>query len=174
MSVAMETRLRAQETPPSAAAPQTDLLKKFEGEWTASSRSVGVDGKPAGDIPGTLRARMLGNSWVINEWTGDMPGMTMEGLQTIGYDTNKKKYVGTWVDNFSDYMWSYEGTFDEATKRLTLEAKGPSMSGDGSMSLYRDSYRFESESMIEVKSEVQDADGKWITFMTGQLKRNAK
>jgi hypothetical protein len=41
---------------------------------------------------------MLGGFWVVSESQADIAGTQMNAMQTIGYDPEKKKYVGTWVD----------------------------------------------------------------------------
>ena len=50
---------------------------------------------PAGGTPSSEATRRS---------TGDMGGTTMTAIQTIGYDPEKKKYVGTWVDSTTTYL----------------------------------------------------------------------
>ncbi len=95
----------------------------------------------------------------------------MTAIQTLGYDPKAKKYVGTWVDSVMDHMWKYEGTLDPEGKVLTLEAEGPSFTGDGKTAKYRDVYEFKSKDEIATKSEMLGDDGKWVNFMKGTVKR---
>jgi hypothetical protein len=48
----------------------------------------------------------------------------MTAVWTVGYDPQKKKYVGTWVDSVTPYLWTYEGSLDASGRILTLETEG--------------------------------------------------
>lgn len=148
-----------------------EWLKRFEGTWTSESKGTAGPGQPEMQCKGTMKCRMLGGFWVVNEWNTDMADISMRGIQTIGFSTAKKKYVGTWVDNMMNHMWQYEGTVVDG-KKLILEAKGPNFMSEGKEALFRDSYEFISEDEMKVTSEMQSEDGKWITFMSGTAKRD--
>lgn len=153
------------------AAKEHHWLQQFVGEWeTQSEGKMGPD-QPTMKCQGTMRNRMLGDIWVVNEMTGDMMGTPMVGIQTIGYDSAKKKYVGTWVDSMMNHMWQYEGSVDETGKILTLEAEGPNFMAEGKMTKFRDAYDFKAADHIIATSSMLDANGKWITFMTGDSRR---
>lgn len=146
-------------------------LRQFVGEWeTQAEGSMGPD-QPPMECQGSIASRMLGDRWLVNEMKGDILGTPLIGIQTIGYDPAKKKYVGTWVDSMTNHMWQYEGTVDATGKILTLEAEGPNFMAEGKMTKFRDSYEFTSADQIIATSSMLGEDGKWITFMTGQSKR---
>lgn len=154
------------------AVPEHDLLKRFVGSWVSESEcSTGPDSEPMNN-QGEVTSRMLGERWVINEMTIQAGGTEVVGVQTIGYDPAKDKYVGTWVDSMQNHLWVYEGSYDEATKTLTLEAMGPNLMAGGGLIPFRDTYRFVSDDLIESRSEARDDDGEWVTFMTGTMRRN--
>ena len=115
---------------------------------------------------------MLGSFWVINNMEGDVGGHTFTAIQTIGYDAAKKKYVGTWVDSMMHYMWQYEGHVDASGKKLLLVAEGPNFMDQGKLARFRDSYEFRTPDLIVATSEMKGEDGKWVTFMTGEIKRS--
>jgi hypothetical protein len=159
--------------PPEFPGPEKEhqWLQKFVGEWTTISKgSMGPD-QPPMECSGTIESRMIGDFWVVNEMQGNPQGIPMRGLQTIGYDPVKKKYIGTWVDSMMNHMWMYEGSVDASGNKLTLEAEGPSFMGDGKVTKYRDAYEFKTPDHIIVSSSMLGEDGKWITFMTGESKR---
>ncbi len=108
--------------------PEHVWLEKFVGDWSTDSKGTMGPDQPPMECKGSLNSRKLGGFWVLNEMKGDMAGAPMTGVQTIGYDENKKKYVGTWVDSMTNFMWKYEGTVDKTGKILTLEADGPTSS----------------------------------------------
>lgn len=157
---------------PPAPTPQKEhaWLKQFVGEWESESEGT-MPGQPPMKCKGTMSSKMLGEFWVVSNLTGNMGSMTMNGLQTIGYDSEKKKYVGTWVDNMMNHLWKYEGTVDDSGKKLTLEADGPSFTQPGKTGKYRDAYEFKSTDHIYMTSSMLTDDGKWVTFMTAQVKR---
>jgi hypothetical protein len=146
-------------------------LKQFVGQWESQSEARMAPDQPAIQCKGAMSSRTLGEFWVVSELTGDMGGTTMTAIQTIGYDPEKKKYVGTWVDSMTTYLWSYEGTVDDSGKVLTLEAEGPNFMADGRMTKFRDAYEFKSKDHIVATSSMQGEDGGWVTFMTGDLRR---
>ncbi|HUG19659.1 MAG TPA: DUF1579 domain-containing protein [Planctomycetaceae bacterium] len=166
------TNASAQELPEFPKPTKEHLwLKQFEGEWVSKSKASMGPGVPEIECQGKMTSRTLGGFWIVNQIEGDMMGMTMHGLQTIGYDTDKKKYVGTWVDSMMNYMWKYEGTVEESGKKLTLEAEGPNFMAEGKMTKFRDAYEFKSKDEIIATSSMRMEDGKWVTFMTGTIKR---
>lgn len=161
----------AQEPPkPPAAQKEHVWLQQFVGEWETESEGT-IPGQPPMKCKGTMRSRMLGNYWVMSDLQGDAMGMQMHGVQTIGYDAASKKYIGTWIDSMMDHMWKYTGSVDAAGKTLTLEAEGPNFLQPGKVSKFRDSYEFKSKDHIVATSSMQGEDGKWTTFMTGNVRR---
>jgi len=163
--------LSAQE--PNFPKPQAEheWLQQFIGTWTMKNESKGVPGQPDMQCEGTIEAKMLGKFWVVSRIENDMQGEKMIGLQTIGYDAQAKKYVGTWVDSMMNHMWKYEGSVDKTGKILTLEAEGPAFLTEGKAAKFRDIYEFKSKDEMAIKTEMQQPDGKWVTFMTGMAKR---
>lgn len=159
---------------PEFPAPEKEhqWLEQFVGEWEVESEgSMGPD-QPVMKCKGTMKCRMLGGFWVVNEMNTDMMGMQMIGVQTIGYNPEKSKYVGTWVDSMMNHMWQYEGTVDKSGKVLTLEAEGPNFMAEGKTTQFRDAYEFKSSDHIVATSSMLGEDGKWVVFMTGNMRRS--
>jgi hypothetical protein len=165
------TSIRQDVPEPSATTKEHELLKRFVGSWESNSTTVAGPGQAAIKCRAKLNGRMLGGLWVVTESTNDMGGMKIEAVQTIGYDPEKKKYVGTWVDSVMNHLWRYEGSVDLKTKALTLEADGPHFSEKGKTSRYREIYDFKSDEVIAVESQVRADDGRWTTFMNGEIRR---
>ena len=168
----MDVRLAGQETP-KAPAPQKEheWLQQFVGEWETESEAMLEPGKPPMKCQGAEKARAIGGLWVVSEITSLMQGQTMLGVLTIGYDPEKKKYVGTWIDSMTPHLWKYEGTVDAAGKILTLEAEGPNMMMPGKMAKYRDVWELKSKDHKVLTSSMLGDDGKWTTFMTMNARR---
>lgn len=155
-----------------APDPEHAWLQRFEGKWTTESKGTIGPGQPEMHCNGTVSCRMLGKFWVINEWNGDMAGVPVAGVQTIGFDSKTKKYVGTWVDGMTNHLWNYEGLVENDTKMI-LEAKGPNLI-TGEETGFRDTYEFKSADEMHITSEMLGDDGQWMTFMSGTAKRAGK
>ena len=118
-----------------------------------------------------MKSSMLGDLWLINSSEHTISGVSLTSLQMIGYNPDKQKYVGIWTDSMVNHMWHYEGTVDASGNKLTLEAEGPSMSGDGTMATYRDAFEFTDADTIVATSSIQGPDGEWTVFMQGTATR---
>lgn len=149
-------------------------LKKFVGQWDVVNKGIMAEGQPPVESKGTIKSKMMGDFFVVNQMDADFGGLLIKGVQTIGYDTTAKKYVGTWIDTTSHFMWKYQGAVDKTGKKLILEADGPDMTNPGKMLKYRDAYEFKSDDEIIVTSSMQNSDGKWVTFLNGTAKRVTK
>ncbi len=150
---------------------QHEWLKKFVGTWEMTSQGTPAEGMPPVEAVGTVKSEMLGGFWVVNKMDAKVSGMGFKGLQTVGYDVKKKKYVGTWIDTMNGYMWKYEGNVDKTGKKIVLEADGPGMLDPNKTTKYRDAYEFKSSGEYVLTSEMQGPDGKWVTFNRGTAKR---
>ena len=147
----------AQEIPQVEQSKEHKWLEKFEGHWETTSKSVATEGQPASTMHGAIDSEMVGQFWLVTKMSADLGEFKMDGRQTVGYDKEKGKYVGTWIDNTSDFIWHYQGSVDESGKILSLEAEGPDMSEPGKSALYRDMYEFVSKDEIKLTSSVKGA-----------------
>jgi hypothetical protein len=160
---------RAQDAP-KMPAPQKEhaWLKQLEGEWVTEGEGVVEPGKPPVRSKGTETVRTLGGFWSVAEMTGDCMGIPVTGVMTVGYDSKKKKYVGTWVCSMCDSLCEYEGTADG--KVLTLETEGPHFV-TGKLVKMRDVIEIKDKDHKVLTSSMQGEDGKWVTFMTMTSRR---
>lgn len=166
---AAASQLAAQDFPaPPKPTMEHEWLKQFVGEWDTDNEASFGEQKIT--CTGKQTSHMLGDYWVVNDGEMTPMGMTMKSLQAIGYDPAKKKFVGTFISSGDGTFWIYEGTLDKAGKKLTLEADGSNML-TGKMTKFRDAYEMKSPDHIVMTGEMLGDDGKWITFMTGNLKR---
>jgi hypothetical protein len=146
-------------------------LTQFVGEWETQTEASAGPGQPEMKCQGTMSARMLGGFWIVSQWNTEMMGMRVSAVQTIGYDGESKEYIGTWVDSMLNHVWKYQGSVDASGKILTLEAEGPNFMQGGKSAKFRDAYEFKSKDHIVMTSSMQDEDGNWVTFMTGDVRR---
>lgn len=166
------TAVQAQEQP-QFPGPEKEhqWLQQFVGEWSTTSKVKMGPGQPPMECEGSISSRMVGGLWVVNEMKAEMAGHSVVGLQTVGFDPAKNKYVGTWVDSMVNHLWHYEGTVDPTGKILTLDAEGPNFMAESKLTRFQDVYEFKSADEIAISSRMLDDEGKWITFMTGTAKR---
>jgi hypothetical protein len=90
---------------------------------------------------------------------------------TLGYDPKKKRFVGTFVASMMADLWVYEGVLDRSEAVLTLDAEGPSMTGDGKMAKYQDIVEVKSDDHRVLRSQVLGDDGKWTPIMWATYRR---
>ena len=166
----------AQKEAPETAEPQKEhlWLQKMVGEWTCKSEaSMGPDVPPV-TWDGTESVRTLGGLWILAEGQGEMPGGgLMNSFLTIGYDPEKKRFVGTFIASMMTYLWVYDGELDEAEKVLTLNAEGPDFTQPGKTGKYRDVIEFKSDDHRVFSSHALGDDGQWHQFMKGDYRRKS-
>jgi hypothetical protein len=156
------------------AEPQKEhqWLQKLVGEWTYEAEcNMGPDQAPH-KSKGSETVRTLGGLWVVCEGQCEMPGVgSGTTMMTLGYDPQKKRYVGTWIGSMMTHLWSYDGELDAAGKVLTLNAEGPDMCTEGKIGKYRDMIELKSDGQRVLTSHMLGDDGKWHQFMTATYRR---
>ena len=147
-------------------------LQQFVGDWTYESEcDMGPD-QPRGKFTGSESARSIGGLWILAEGQGQMPdGGAATMFLTIGFDPQRKRYVGTWIGSMMTTLWVYDGWLDEAGTTLTLEAEGPSMAAEGKTAKYRDVTEFKSADHRVFRSMMLGDDGQWKEFMKADYRR---
>lgn len=150
-------------------------LQKLVGEWTSEAEcDMGPD-KPKGVMRGTESIKAIGDLWIVGEGRSEMPGGPAGTMRiTIGYDTAKKRFVGSWIGSMMTNMWVYEGELDASGKVLTLNTEGPlCMEGSpaGKTAKYRDVIEMKSDDHRVLSSWMQGENGKWTPIMTCHYRR---
>jgi len=151
---------------------QHGWLERLVGEWMFETDVPAQAGQPASKSTGSESVRSIGGLWIQAEGNGEMPGGgPATSVMTLGYDTQKKRFVGSWIGSMMTYMWLYDGELDAAERVLTLNSEGPSMSGDGTMSSYQDVIEFTSNDHRTLTARVRTPNGTWQHFMTVDYRR---
>jgi hypothetical protein len=113
----------------SGAEPQDNAIPKPTAQHKVLENDVGVwdgamvfysPGQPEQRSKGVETSSMLGGFWVVNHFKGEAFNQPFEGRGATGYDPKKGKYVGTWVDTMSPKIILLEGTYDAATRTMTM------------------------------------------------------
>jgi hypothetical protein len=163
---------QAQEAPEMPAPEKEhEWLAQLVGEWNSEGEVQMAPGQPPIKCQGTESVRAIGGFWIIATNNGTFMEMPTTGVLTLGYDPEQKKYVGTWVDSMTSYLWKYEGAVDDSGKILTLLAEGPNPMAPGQTMKFRDMIELKSKDHKVLTSSVQTDDGQWQTFMTMNYRR---
>jgi Protein of unknown function (DUF1579) len=150
-------------------------LEGLVGEWTYESEPCAVPGQEPAKFTGSESVRSLGGLWVVGHGKGDMPGgATARTMITLGFDPERKRFVGTWVGSMMANMWVYDGDLDASGKVLTLNTTGPSFDGSGKTAKYQDVITIKDADNRTLTSRVQGDDGKWTEFMSANYRRRGK
>lgn len=151
---------------------QHHWLERLVGEWTFQAETIPGDGEEAHRSIGTERVRMLGQLWAICEGEGTMPdGALGRNMMTLGYDPEKKKFVGTWIGSMMSNLWIYEGALNEEGTLLTLDSEGPDFETSGKTRKYRDVFELLEDGNRVTHSSIQLDNGTWQPFMTARYRR---
>ncbi|MCU0285595.1 MAG: DUF1579 domain-containing protein [Acidobacteria bacterium] len=88
-----------------------EFLKKFVGEWNATSKAWMMPGQEPVSSEGKAEAELILNGRFLKwRFHGTMFGEPFEGMQVVGYDNLKQKYVTLWIDSSSTAFFLLEGT----------------------------------------------------------------
>lgn len=152
--------------------PEHKWLEKFIGEWTVETEARMEPDKPLVTFSGVESVRSLGGLWILAEGKGEMPGGgTAAMMLTLGYDPQKKRFVGTWIGSMMTHLWLYEGLLDADGKTLTLDCEGPDMAVPGKSTKYRDVYEITDNDHRILTSHVLADDGAWWEMMKSIYRR---
>lgn len=114
-----------QDAPPQPTEHHKMLLGSV-GEWEGTMK-MWMPGVPAQEIKCQETIYPIGEMWTQSRFTCDFMGMPFVGSSTTGYDTAKKKFVGTWIDSMSTEIFAMEGSFDAEKKVLHMSWEAPDM-----------------------------------------------
>jgi len=151
--------------------PQHHWLRQLVGEWKSDVDCYMGAEEPVFKNQGTESVRALGDFWIINEIKSENPEFPFTASLTVGYDPEKKQYIGTWVDSMSGYFWKYTGSVDETGKILTLLTEGPCPMFPGKLSKFREVTEMISNDHKRFTSSILGEDGNWSTCMVVNAKR---
>jgi hypothetical protein len=101
-----------------------ELLRQFEGEWDCTAK-FGEPGKDPVVSQCKESARVIaGGLFLVYDVEGEMLGQKFTGHGTMGYDVQKKKFTGSWIDSMATGVYLVEGTADERGKVFTEWMEG--------------------------------------------------
>ena len=106
------------------------LLASLAGSWTTKTKEWMEPGKPPVESTGSAEMKMLlDGRFLQQEYSGQMMGQPFSGLEIIGYDNLRKRYVTTWMSTMGTGTFIMEGTASADGKTITLKGQHPEPGG---------------------------------------------
>jgi hypothetical protein len=165
--LAATARLTAQQPPEVKPGPEHALLKESEGTWDATIKTM------EGESKGTETCKMaLNGLWLLDHFKADLGGMPFEGRGATSYDPAKKKYVGVWIDSMATSPMISEGTYDKATRTMTMVGDMPAADGKSTKATMTTVYKDANTKIFTLRSP--GPDGKDFEMLHITYKRRAK
>lgn len=82
--------------------PEHAKLKALAGSWDVQVKFWMDPKAPPQEMKGKSEMKMvLGDHFLMNEFSGDMMGMPFAGIGYVAYNNSLKRYEETWMDNMS-------------------------------------------------------------------------
>jgi hypothetical protein len=139
------------------ASDAHSLIHRKKGAWKVNCcYFMGGDANPI-EVEGTETGTMLGQLWCNSHFEADMMGSLISGNGSLGYDPVKKKYIFTWNDSTTPFLYFFEGDFDSETNILDLSGENYDPVRECS-ALYRSRIEFkgENEHVVELSIDVPE------------------
>jgi hypothetical protein len=165
--LSLATTARAQE--PSAYMTPTrehQQLAREVGVWDAETTTWADANATPEKGKGVETNYMVGAMWLSSAFEGEFMGQKFTGQMQLGYDPIKKKYIGTWLDSISPFLFAVEGEYDVATHTLTCMMTGTSaMTGQPETAKNVTRYIDDGNKVFEMYMPVEGQDGQWWKMM---------
>ena len=118
---AITTNALSQGLPNPKPSEEHKVLAKEVGTWDCEIRSYfqGPEQPPTVTKGVETNKLVSGDMYLQTTFTGEIGGRQFEGHSLLGYDPHKKKYVGTWADNFTVAPSQVTGTYDKELNTFT-------------------------------------------------------
>lgn len=116
-----EDELAAKTAAANTIGPEHDLLKLMAGKWKEETYYLLDPSQPPMKVAGTAETRMiLGGRFAQLDSKSMFAGEKLERMTIFGHDNRRDVYTWDGYDSFGTYAVHAEGTFDDATRTLTL------------------------------------------------------
>jgi hypothetical protein len=154
---------QAQDAPMPKPGKPHEVFAKDAGTWDCDVKMyfAGPD-MPPSEFKGLEVIELVsGDMYLRSTFTCKMGDAgDFEGHSLMGYDPRTKKYVGTWVDNFTSAPSALEGEYDEAAKTLTIHSSVVDEGGETLNSKQVTTWSDDSSKKFEVFLVVEAGDEK--------------
>lgn len=122
--------------------PMHQLMASWTGTWSGETTMWDSVGGPEKKSNSTaVNTMIVGGKYQLSKHNGDMGGMPFEGMSIMGYDNVKKEFTSTWIDNWGTGIITFNGSWDEASKTLTMSGSYPDMFRPGKECKMRETFK---------------------------------
>lgn len=146
-------------------------MEKTNGTWEGDvSTWMAPDAPPEIAKAVNVQSSVLGGRYVTGKFSGSMMGQPFNGISMMGYDNAKKVFTSTWIDDMGTGIVHMTGTYNEATKTLSLKGHQTDfMSGKDSD--IREDMVMVDDNTYKMTMYGTGFDGKEMKFMEGTFKK---
>ena len=146
-------------------------MEKTNGTWEGDVSSwMAPDAPPSTSKAVNVQSSVLGGRYVTGKFSGSMMGQPFNGMSMMGYDNAKKVFTNTWVDDMGTGIVHMTGTYNEATKTLSLKGHQTDFM-TGKNSGIREEMVMIDDNTYKMTMYGDGFDGKEMKFMEGTFKR---
>jgi hypothetical protein len=155
-----------------------EMVKAEEGVWDATMKvyMAGPNAEPT-IYKGVETAEAVSDGlWLRTNYEGDfLGGKKFKGHGVFGFDPQKKKYVGVWVDNMQTSLGMLEGEFDAKTKtsNMKFETTEPS-TGQPIKQQHKTEYKADGHKVFTISMQIPGAGDQWMKMIEIESKRRPK
>ena len=155
--------------------PMSEVLRQREGTWDVTIEMQASPNAVKSVSKGTQTNKLaVGGAWLLSDFEGEMGGRSGGGRPLIGhaitgFDPQKAKYVGVWVDSEGRHITLLEGTYDNSKK--TFQMTSLEKDAKGKLTPVTGVARFTDANTEVVTLFSRGPDGKTVKSMTTTYRR---
>lgn len=150
--------------------PMHKWMAKFNGTWEGDITSYMDPTTPNKSKTTSVATTIMNGLYQTADMTGNIMGMPFQGHSIMGYDNAKKMFINTWIDNMGSGIIIMTGTYDEATRTLTLKGKQTSPMNGKDLDI-RQEMKVIDDNNYTLIMYGEGPAGKEMKFMEGTFKR---
>jgi hypothetical protein len=122
--------------------PMHQLMASWNGTWSGETTMWEYDGAAPQKSSGTaVNSMILGGKYQLSKHSGNMMGMPFEGQALMAYDNATKQFSSVWADTWSTGIMTMTGTWDDASKTMTLTGSSPDINRPGKMCHMKETFK---------------------------------
>ena len=97
--------------------PMNEVLRQREGTWDVTMEIQASPNSARIVSKGTQTNKLtVGGVWLASDFEGQIGGHPLDGHAITGFDPQKSKYEGVWVDSARRHITLVEGAYDSSKK----------------------------------------------------------
>jgi hypothetical protein len=146
---------------------QHEVLKALEGNFDVRAKAQVEPGKEKETAGKSEIKSIFGGLFIQENVEGTCPytGKSFHGLNYVGFDNLKKKYVSSWISSLGSGICNAEGTADPSGKVITFTGKS-SDPITGKEQATRSVLTIQDDNKLRYEMFGQGPDGKEIKHLT--------